>query len=117
MAKEDGAQVVTHNYAEIDPELLIAAYFTTSTYAAQNPEVVEAFTAAMDEAQAYAHDNPEEVREVLGEYTEITPEIREQLVIPEFPTELDPDAVQLQADLALEHGLVSEPVDIETLLP
>ncbi|MCK6210099.1 ABC transporter substrate-binding protein [Georgenia sp. EYE_87] len=117
IAKNDGGRVISHNYAETDPELLIAAYFTTGDYAAKNSDTVEAFTAAMVESQSFARDNPDEARAILGEYTEISPEVREQLVMPEFPTELSAAAVDLHADLALEYGLVTEPVDVAALLP
>jgi len=117
ITKNAGARAISYNYAETDPDLLIAAYFTTAGYVEQNPETVAAFTAAMVESQQFAQDNPEAARAILSEYTEIAPEVQEALVMPLFPTEIDADAVQLLADLSLEYGLISEPVDAAALLP
>ncbi|MFC7406728.1 ABC transporter substrate-binding protein [Georgenia alba] len=117
IAKGDGAQVVMHNFAEVDPDMMVAAYFTTGQYAEENPEVVEQFTAAMEESLAYAQDNPEEARAILSSYTEIDPAVTETMTMPQFPAEINADSVQQMADLAIEYGLVEQEVDVEALLP
>lgn len=117
IAKNDGARVLTHNYAATDEDLLIAAYFTTTDFIDANPETVAAFTEAILASQALASAEPDAARAILSEYTAITPEVREALVMPHFPTEIDTSSVRLLADLALEYGLVGEPVDIAQLLP
>ena len=116
-ALEQGARVVAWNFAETDPELMIAAYFTSQQYATENPEVVEAFVAALDKSFEFAEANPDETRAILDEYTEIDPAVKEAMVMPRFATEFSEDTVQLLADLALEYGLVTEPVDFADLLP
>jgi NitT/TauT family transport system substrate-binding protein len=116
-ALEQGARVVSWNFAETDPELMIAAYFTSQQYATENPEVVEAFVAALDKSFEFAEANPDETRAILDEYTEIEPAVKEAMVMPRFATEFSEDTVQLLADLALEYGLVTEPVDFADLLP
>ena len=114
---ELGAEVVSHNFAEVDPEMMIAAYFTTQELAESDPELVEAFTAAMTESLDYAEANPEETRAVLSTYTELDPAVQEAMVMPRFASEVNADSLQLLADLALKYGLVSEAVDLGALLP
>lgn len=115
IAKDQGARMVTSNFAETDPDLLIAGYFTTAQKAEAEPEVVEAFTAAMTESLEYAEANPDEARAILSTYTEIDPAVQEAMAMPRFPSELDQDALQLLADLSLEYGLVENEVDLEAL--
>lgn len=115
IAQNQGAEVVTYNFAEVDPELLIASYFTTEQYAQQESETTDAFTAAMTESLEFAEQNPEDTRAILSTYTEIAPEVQESMVMPAYPSEFPADSVQNLADLAHEHGLTSEPVDTSEL--
>jgi NitT/TauT family transport system substrate-binding protein len=115
--RNQGATPVTWNYAETDPNLVIAAYFTTQQKVEEDPELVEAFTEAMNESLQYAQDNPDAARGALSSYTQIDPAVAEALILPRWPSEIDADAVQLLADLAEQDGLVDTPPDIEALLP
>lgn len=116
-ALQDGAEAVTWNFAETDPELLIAAYFTSDQQIADDPQTVTAFTAALEKSLTYAQENPDETRAVLDSYTEIDPAVKEAMAMPRFTPELDESQVQLLADLGLEYGMFDEPVDISKLLP
>lgn len=117
IAMDQGAEVVTHNFADVDPEMMIAAYFTTATYAESDPEIVESFTAAMEESLTFAEENPDAARAILSTYTEIDPAVQEKMVMPRFSPDVNADSVQTLADLALKYGLVSEDVDVDALLP
>ncbi|MDO5493196.1 MAG: ABC transporter substrate-binding protein [Nesterenkonia sp.] len=116
IAQEQGAEVVTYNFAETDPELLIASFFTDEQYAQEEPEVVDAFTDAMTESLEYAEENPDEARAILNTYTEIDDETLEEMVMPSFPAEFNTDAVQNLADLSLEHDLISDEIDASDLI-
>ena|SRR5690625_3827860 len=116
-AVDEGAVPVSWNYAEVDPELTVAVYFTTEEYTSSDPETVESFTAAMREAQAYTQQNPQAGVDVLGEYSEIGADTAQQLSMPEFDSEINTATVQLLADLALEYDLVDSEIDISTVLP
>lgn len=116
IAQAQGAKVVSYNYAETDPELPIAVYFTTEENAQAKPEIVASFTAAMTESLDFAQENPDETRKIMQTYTEIDEDIREQLVLPRFPSELNIEATQTLADLALKHGLVESAVDVTDII-
>ena len=116
-ALQDGARVVTSNFAETDPDLLIAAYFTSDQQIAADPDTVEAFTAAMEQSLAYAEEHPDETRAVLDTYTEIDPAVKEAMVMPRFAPGLDAASFQVLADLGLEQGMFDEAVDTSALLP
>lgn len=66
---------------------------------------------------AVAQENPDAVREILGEYTEIDPAIAEARTLPAFPPEINRESVQTLSDLAVEDGLLDEAPDLDALLP
>ena len=81
---EAGFQRIYGPFSEPVEDLSIGAYFTSEQQIAENPELVEQFTAAMKESQAFSEENPEIVREVIAEYTTTEPEILENDT-PRFP--------------------------------
>jgi NitT/TauT family transport system substrate-binding protein len=116
-ALQQGARFVASNFAETDPELMIAAYFTSEQKIAEDPETVEAFTAAMEESLTYAEEHADETRAVLDTYTEIDPAVKEAMVMPRFAPDLEEHSFQVLADLGMEYGMFEEPVDVSQLLP
>jgi NitT/TauT family transport system substrate-binding protein len=116
-ALEAGTRVVSWNFMETDPDLMVAAYFTSQQFATESPEVVEAFQRALTKSFEFAEANPDETRAILDEYTEIDPAVKEAMVMPRFETEFSEESVQQLADLALTYGLVTSEIDFTSLLP
>ncbi|MGY1708707.1 ABC transporter substrate-binding protein [Geodermatophilus sp. SYSU D00758] len=108
---------VAYNFVDTADDLTVATYFTSDQYAQENPEAVECFSSAMEEALQYAQENPDAVRAILDTYTQIPPEVAEAMVLPQWPAEVNRDSVQTLADLAVEDGLIDEQPDLEQLLP
>lgn len=113
---DDGYRVVAWNYHDTHPSLLAAGFFTTEATLEQRADVVDAFTAAMLRANEFATENPDEVRRVTGEYTEISADLREAMALPSFPTTFDIDAVTTLAGLAHTFGTLTDPADIDALI-
>ncbi|WP_454853998.1 ABC transporter substrate-binding protein [Promicromonospora soli] len=116
-AVDQGARIISSNFVETDPNLLVAAYFTSDKMIAEDPQTVEAFTAAIQEALTYATDHPDETRAILDTYTEIDPVVRSVMVMPRFAPDLDTPYLQVVADLGLKYGMFEQPVDVTRLLP
>ncbi|MFC9934732.1 ABC transporter substrate-binding protein [Glutamicibacter sp. NPDC127525] len=116
-ALDAGAKMLSANFAEFDPELDVAGYFTSAQYAQENPEVAQKFTRAMNKSLDYAQQNPDEVRDIVGTYTKISEEVRAEMVLPRFRTDFNREAVQKLGDAAQSYGTLSKPVDLEKLLP
>ncbi|MEU4215816.1 ABC transporter substrate-binding protein [Actinoplanes sp. NPDC026623] len=117
IATGQGDRQVVSNYAGTDPDLTVAMYFTSQSYAAQNPKAVSGFTAAMAKSMAYATAHPDEARAALTTYTKIDPKVQQDLILPRWPATVDRDSVQLLADLAKQDGLITEQPDLDKLLP
>ena len=65
-------------YVNTAPDLTVATYFTSKQYAEQNPDVIKRFVKAMNKSLEYAQSHPDEVRQVLTEYTEIPPDAAQE---------------------------------------
>ncbi|WP_460683014.1 ABC transporter substrate-binding protein [Modestobacter lapidis] len=115
VGESQGLRAVASPYTQTDPDLSVAGYFTSDAYAAENPEIVQQFADAMRESQQYALDNPEEVRDVLGTYTEIAPEVAAELTLPNFQTEINREAVQKLLDLGVADGIIPDGVDLANI--
>ncbi|GAA3749918.1 ABC transporter substrate-binding protein [Salinactinospora qingdaonensis] len=111
----NGATEVASNFVDASPSLSVAQYFTSEQLANEDPELVESFRTAMHESMAYADANPEDVRRVLTNYTEIDQNLIEQIRLPHFPPEVNRESVQTIADLMVEDGLVDSQPDLEAL--
>jgi len=116
LAKNGGGREIYSPYAEPIEDLMIAGYFTNTDKIESDPEVVDSFITAMKESQQFAEDNPEAAKEILSEYTEIEPEVVEQLTMPRFPQEINRESTQRIIELSEETGLISESVNVDDLI-
>ncbi len=103
-------------YVNTAPDLTVATYFTSKQYASENPEIVEKFVTAMEQSLEFAQSNPDAVREVLGEYTEIPPEVAENIKLPQWRADLTTDTIERLSALSLEYGLIEEQPDLNELI-
>jgi NitT/TauT family transport system substrate-binding protein len=103
-------------YVNTAPDLTVATYFTSKQYAAENPEVVAGFTTAIKKSLDYAQQNPDAVRDVLAEYTQIPPEAAANIKLPQWRQDITMDTVELLSQLSLEYGLIEEEPDLNELI-
>jgi NitT/TauT family transport system substrate-binding protein len=112
-----GGRVVAWNYVDAAPDLTVAAYFTSTKLLADQPDLVKAFTDAMNESLAYADSHPDDVRAVIGDYTKIDPAVRAKLTLPKWPAEINRPSVETLARLGTQDGVISGSPDLGKLLP
>jgi NitT/TauT family transport system substrate-binding protein len=117
IATGQGDRQVVSNYAGTSPNLTVAMYFTSQSYASQNPKVVTGFTAAMNKSMEYASAHADETRAALATYTKIETAVQNSLILPKWPTTIDRASVQLLAELATSDGLLTKQPNLDTLLP
>jgi NitT/TauT family transport system substrate-binding protein len=116
-ATGQGARQVASNYVDAAPNLTVAAYFTTDQVVSGRADLVKRFTEAMNESLSYADAHPDEVRTVLGTYTQIPPDVAAKITLPKWPTEINRQSVQTLVDLAVADKLLEKAPDLGTLLP
>jgi NitT/TauT family transport system substrate-binding protein len=103
-------------YVRTAPDLTVATYFTSRQYVEQNGDVVDRFVEAMNKSLTYAQSHPDEVRQVLLDYTEIPPEAVEQIKLPIWRPDLNEPTIEKLSELSLKYGLIEEQPDLDELI-
>jgi NitT/TauT family transport system substrate-binding protein len=114
--KAAGHRMLIYDRVATEPELTVATYFTSDSYLESNPEVVEGFVSAMNRSLEYATENPDEARQAIGEYTEIPPEVLEDVVLPLWQTDLNVPSIELISELMVTYGITDEQADVDALI-
>ena len=114
-ALDAGNREIASNFVDTHPELSVATYFTSEEMLAQEPQLIDDIEAALQESFAYAEANPDEVRRILGEYTEIDAAALADIRLPRWPEAVNEESVGILADLMLEDGLIGTEADLASL--
>jgi NitT/TauT family transport system substrate-binding protein len=114
--KAGAARGIDPFYVRTAPDLTVATYFTSTQYAEENPDVVARFVKAMNKSLTYAQSHPDEVRDVLLDYTEIPPEAAEQIKLPVWRTDLNEPTIEKLSELSEKYGLIEEQPDLDELI-
>lgn len=112
-----GGRAVAWNYVDPAPDLTVATYFTTVEKTETDADLVARFTAAVERSLQYAADNPDEVRRIVGTYTDIPEEVRAAMTLPAWPVEVNRDSIETLAELGLTDGIFEQAPDVDALLP
>jgi NitT/TauT family transport system substrate-binding protein len=112
-----GGRTVASSYTDVAPDADIGVYFTSAELLQSDPDLVERFTEALAESEAYAQEHPDETRDTATTYTNLTAEQVAGVTLPRFPTEFNRESLERIAELAEQDGLLAEPVDLDELLP
>jgi NitT/TauT family transport system substrate-binding protein len=111
-----GARTILFPYEQTTPDLTVATYFASRQYIEENPDVVDRFVRAMNRSLEFAQENPDEVRDVVLDYTEIPPEAAEAMTLPQWSPDLNLDTIERTAELAEEYGFIDAPPDLNELI-
>jgi NitT/TauT family transport system substrate-binding protein len=114
--KAGAARGIDPFYVRTAPDLTVATYFTSTQYAEENADVVDRFVRAINKSLTYAQSHPEEVRQVLLDYTEIPPEAAEAIKLPIWRPDLNEPTIELLSELSVKYGLIEEQPDLEELI-
>ncbi|SFL31739.1 ABC transporter substrate-binding protein [Geodermatophilus ruber] len=118
IALQQGGRCLSSVFAEAqDDPLLIGAYFTTAETAQSDPELVDAFVEGLRESFAYATENPDEARRILGTYTQLSPELTEAITLTGWPQDLETGSFEYMSEIGARYGSLTEPADLDALLP
>ena len=99
-----GLEVVPGGFAD-------AVLVASSQYLAENPDVGERMRDAMLEANDFAESNPDAVRALLENRLDIDPAVLENVNLPAFVGEVQPEDVQSMSDAMLEIGQIKNEQD------
>jgi len=114
-AKAKGWQVLG-SFATVDPDMTVALYVTSGRLAQENPDLVARFTRAITKSLEYAQSHPDEVRDIVGTYTQYPEEVRANMTLPGWPTEIDSGSLDTLADLIVKYGITDTRPDVSAIL-
>ncbi|MGH3517420.1 MAG: ABC transporter substrate-binding protein [Haloechinothrix sp.] len=97
-------------------DMPVAGWVTTTQFAQENSEAIDAFQRALGASVDQLQDNRERLVELVPTYTQVPIEVVEKVAIPAW--NVTPDRAQLQklADFMEKYGIIAEPFDVSTVL-
>jgi NitT/TauT family transport system substrate-binding protein len=112
---EGGTQIDAPS-VETLPSFPNGVYVAAEQYIAENGDVVDRFSRAMNKSLDYAQAHPEEVRAIIPTFTEVPEAAAQELRLPQFDSELDQKGIELEADLTAKYGIIDEAPAYEDLV-
>ncbi|HXF35147.1 MAG TPA: ABC transporter substrate-binding protein [Candidatus Acidoferrales bacterium] len=110
-AKDAGSvRVFAKVFSAIAPQFLIGAWFSTTTFAQKNPDLIKRFQTAIYEAARWANKNHEQSAAILAKYSKITAETARTMTRCTYADGLTPRIVQPPLDLAFKNNVLDKSV-------
>jgi NitT/TauT family transport system substrate-binding protein len=98
------------------PSFPNGVYVTSAKYLAQNGDVVDRFSRAMNKSLDYAQAHPDEVRQIIPTFTKTPAAAAEKLRLPAFDSKLDQKGIELEANLTAKYGIIAKAPDYGDLV-
>ncbi|MFG2960766.1 ABC transporter substrate-binding protein [Streptomyces sp. NPDC048291] len=115
--KLQGATEIASPLVDVAPNLTVAMYFTSTSYAQKNPAVVKKFQEAVAESLSYADAHPDEVRQIVTTYTKTPADVLAKVTLPKWPAEANRSSIETLEKLSEQDGLFKTAPDLDKLLP
>jgi len=112
----EGMKGIDPFYVNTAPDLTVATYFSSKEYIKKNPDVVNRFVRAMNKSLEYAQAHPDEVRQVLTEYTQIPPEAAKKIQLPVWRPDLNRPTIEQLNALTKKYGLIDDEANLDELI-
>ncbi|MFE4963537.1 ABC transporter substrate-binding protein [Streptomyces sp. NPDC056660] len=115
--KLQGATEIASPLVDVAKYLTVAMYFTSTSYAQKNPDVVKKFQEATAESLAYADAHPDEVRGIVTTYTKTPADVLAAVTLPKWPADPNRASIDTLEKLSEQDGLFKTAPDLDKLLP
>lgn len=116
MGESEGMVNIADPYLGTLPRLDAAVYFSSEAFVDSDPDTVAAFQRALGTSIDYALEHEDESRAIVLTFTEIPESVANEMVLAQYSPVVNMASIELQADLALEYGMIENPVDVDALL-
>lgn len=105
-AARKGSRLLGYPYDAVAPEFLIGAWFATSAWASEHPDLVNRFAAAMRDAAVWANQrqNAAKTADILAQYVKLDPALAATMVHVRFAERLTAALIQPQIDVTAKYG-------------
>ncbi|MBB3087034.1 ABC transporter substrate-binding protein [Geodermatophilus sabuli] len=112
-----GHPVASYSSQESVPGHPTQLFFTSGQLVESDPQLVEDFTAALEETLEWADANPDAVRTEAEEFLQTPAGSMANVRIEEFGTDLRREQIEQMGELMVDAGLLDNDPDIDGLLP
>ena len=103
-------------YGGVGDRLLIAAYFCSQTYLAQNRAAIGRFTVALYRATQYTNTHHAETVSLIADWAHMDPELVKRMTRATNATSLDPRQIQIGIDMAAKYKYIDRSFNAKELL-
>jgi NitT/TauT family transport system substrate-binding protein len=110
-----GAVEVVDSSSGVTAGLPLSGYFSLSSFASANPSTVQAFQAALSQAQAESGSRGP-VQEMLPQITGMQSQVAALITLGTYPTVLSVGQVQRVAQLMYDSGTINDPLSVNGLV-
>jgi NitT/TauT family transport system substrate-binding protein len=93
-------------FADLGYPVQVGAFWASKTTIAKKPELLKKFKAAMDEATKIAAADETLVRETIPTYTQLKPEVANQIGLPVYSTEASQDGLDKMTAQMQSYGWI-----------
>jgi NitT/TauT family transport system substrate-binding protein len=111
-----GSKNIANAYEEMAPNYTVATYFASKQYIADSRDVVDRFTRAMQKSLEYASAHDDEVRAIVGTYTEIPQAVLAKMNLPTWKSDLNRPTIEQTSAAAKEYGFIEEEPSLDDLI-
>lgn len=112
----DGFRPLGTGTQEFFPGAPQIVWVASTQFIEQNAETVQAFTAALAEANAYANEHTDEVRDIDHELTQLPSDFIDNRYVPPFDEKIDESVYRTLSDAMVEFGFLPNPVELDTVI-
>ena len=113
---ELGAVLVVDSYVGEMEGFPVAGYQSSAEFAETNPNTVAAFQRALEAAVRRIEEDPDLVRRIAPDFTNLEPQLTGQIALPEYRAVLDPARLRRVHDYLLDFGLLETTLDVDRLV-
>ncbi|GAA3646523.1 ABC transporter substrate-binding protein [Microbacterium marinilacus] len=116
--EEKGFRTLANPFVSLSDHAVVAgAWYALREAVDADPELYGEIADTIDEANAYALENDDELRESIAEFTKIDPELAARIRLGSYgQLPLTAENLQALADWSLELGYIQNPVDLDAII-
>jgi NitT/TauT family transport system substrate-binding protein len=103
-------------YDAVAKRFSIAPWFSATSWAAQNPDIVRRFGQAVGEASRYANAHPQEMLPLLAAFSDVDPAVLAAAARAPFIERLDPADLQPIIDLEAKYKVIDKAFDAKDVI-
>lgn len=89
-------------------------FMASRSWAEENPDVLERWVASLQEAIDFIAESESEARQIYGEFSELPPEVTENVKLPNYGTTVSPAELEAWASVMKANGQLDEDYVVET---